>query len=143
MKKIIQYILIVFILNFIGNIFSQEKNLTIYPYGGIPDSSRYDVWMNKIPLNFKRANFDSIQFNNLADFNEAKFRGSTYFVSTVFKRDVYFLGTFFDKFTYFNYTEFYGKVHFSLSHFAGVLFYRAKFHDFANFGEYECEPLHI
>ena len=46
--------------------FAQEKNPTVYPYGGIPDKSRNQSWMLKTPLNLTKgsisaeATFDSI-----------------------------------------------------------------------------------
>jgi len=65
--------LIVLFLLAVNVSFSQENNPTVYPYGGVPDSSRFKDWMERIPLNFKKAYFRNAQFDSLADFRKAKF----------------------------------------------------------------------
>ena len=59
--------------------FAQKEN-SVYPYGGIPDKSRKEYWMNKPPLNFNdRADFSGARFDSLANFWEAQFKSRANF----------------------------------------------------------------
>ena len=68
-------ILIVLILLFFVNAWAQEKNLTVWPYGGKPDSSNIIMFGNRrVPLiNFKKANFENVVFDNFSNFERAHF----------------------------------------------------------------------
>ncbi|UCE07747.1 MAG: pentapeptide repeat-containing protein [bacterium] len=90
-KRIIKCFIVFFLLYFeLG--FAQGKNPTVYPYGGVPDSSRFiKGLMERIPLNFKkevyfllarfdsRADFGWAQFDSRADFEWAQFDSLEYF----------------------------------------------------------------
>ena len=116
--------------------FTQKKNPTVYPYGGVPDKSRgvpdksrMEDWMNKPPLNFNRvayfwratfdslayfieATFDSLAyfsgatFDSLADFNGATFDDAAYFGRATFDNAAYFREATFDDAAYFTQATF-------------------------------------
>lgn len=121
MKKKIGKNLIVCLLLFVGIGFAQEKNPTIYPYGGAPDSSRFDdQWMERIPLNFKTANFNSVQFDSLADFTWAQFQSQVDFRSAQFDSLADFRDAEFKEKVYFNKAYFYNKIDFRNAHIDSV-----------------------
>lgn len=71
---------------------AQETNPTIWPYGGIPDTSRKSLWRDKPSLNFPhRANFHEAKFSQPAYFGEAKFDSTADFTNVTFSQDALFL----------------------------------------------------
>ncbi|MFQ5631124.1 MAG: hypothetical protein ACE5I1_20315, partial [bacterium] len=66
-----KYLFALFLL--VSPIFAQEKNSTTWPYGGVPDSSRYEDWMERVPLNFTKAWFSYVIFDSMAHFYRANF----------------------------------------------------------------------
>lgn len=100
-KKVGKYLIVFLLLVFeIG--LAQEKNPTVYPYGGMPDSSRFEKWMERIPLNFREADFlgaqfdslayfESAQFDSRADFRGAQFKNKVDFNSSVFNNKINFI----------------------------------------------------
>jgi len=74
--------------------YAQERNPTVYPYGGFPDSSRFtdDMrYMRFVPLIFYEANFYNSVFNSEAYFMKALFDCSiAQFALTQFKKQADF-----------------------------------------------------
>jgi len=124
--------LIIFLL-LINVSLAQEKNPTVWPYGGIPDSSRFEYWMERIPLNFDIANFDSVQFNNLADFRNARF-SPAYFEGAKFNSLAKFEGAKFNSLAKFEGAKFDSLADFRWAQFNGEAYFgRAKFESLADF----------
>jgi len=97
----------IFVLMLIAEIsFAQEKNPTVYPYGGVPNSSRMRDWYEFVPLNFAKALFDSVLFDNLANFVRAKFDSSADFHHAHFDSVANFREARFDRAANFGSTQF-------------------------------------
>lgn len=103
--------------------FAQEKNPTTWPYGGVPDSSRYKDGMDRVPLNFARAKFDSLSIKN-----------GMYFSYALFDCFAYYRKVEFQKASNFEHADFAYQVDFSNSGFEnGAQFSNATFRSNANF----------
>ncbi len=133
-KYLIIFLLLVYELGL-----AQEKNPTIYPYGGMPDSSRFEDWrMVRIPLNFETANFDSAHFDSPADFGGAQFHSLADFTRAQFDSPADFKGARFLGRANFGQTEIINEETISL--YAPVRFYNwasfsgAEFNSVADFG---------
>ncbi len=91
-------------------VFTQVKNPTIYPYGGVPDSSRYDplgqMFGQGIPLSFYKAEFGGLTFNNRVDFINCWFKCDANFDSSFFKSVVNSWSTKFDTLASFKKAQF-------------------------------------
>lgn len=83
------------------SLFAQEKNPTKWPYGGIPDSSRYNEVRMVIPLNFADVNFNEERFDSEAIFRLSHFTNSARFGFANFQ-----------KYADFSYAHFFEKVDF-------------------------------
>lgn len=106
-------------------IFAQIKiNPTSWPYGGNKDENRFKKGMNRVPLNFSSAIFDSSIFENQADFGFARFDSIAVFMSSYFKNEAYFN---ISKFRFYAWLR--GSSLDRLAHFGG-----AHFCDIADFG---------
>jgi len=148
-------LLIVLFFLIVNISFSQEKNPTVYPYGGVPDSSRFEPWMQRVPLNFKTANFDSVQFDNPAEFSRARFDRIATFGQTIIKEDRIGVGAFvhfynwadftgaeFDSVADFGGTNFHGRANFVWAHFHGrTYFVWTRFHDKVHFGATQFDSI--
>jgi len=139
-------IFIILFLLFVGVAFAQEKNPTVYPYGGVLDSSRYTDWMKKnnrrVPLNFINANFSGTRFISQVNFNRARFDCKADFISSQFQSMADFHNTIFDSLT-----EFEGAEFDNLADFGGVQFnsrvylrfWETEFHRRADFSRAEFD----
>jgi len=123
------------ILMEIGFTQEQKRNPTTYPYGGVPDSSRFDKnWMRRIPLNFTKANFDSARFDSQAYFRYAQFDSQAYFWGARFDSQPVFWGARFDSLADFRYARFNSIANFGDARFASLAdFWRARFDNLADF----------
>lgn len=125
--------------------FAQERNPTVWPYGGVPDSSRYKEDMKKAPLNFtkayfKGAHFDGLtyfryaQFDSAIDFSEAKFNHMADFGGAQFNSGVSFRSAQFKSLARFLGAKFNGQAFFSDAKFNGhISFYNVQFSNLADF----------
>lgn len=61
--------------------FAQKKNPTVYPYGGVPDSSRMELELAvlKFQLKFHKAIFVNAHFDSVAYLQSAYFDNVAYF----------------------------------------------------------------
>lgn len=82
-----------------------QKNPTIYPYGGSPDSSRFESSMEKVPLTFQTADFRFARFNQ-ANFRNAKFSGKVDFRYAEFQNRADFWGAEFNNVADFRFAQF-------------------------------------
>jgi hypothetical protein len=96
---------------------AQESNPTVYPYGGIRDSTG---------LFFSQAKFNNARFDNKTIFG-GEFGVVAEFNRTHFLKDANFLGCDFNKAVYFERASFDGHAEFG----------SAKFHDFVDFSSVE------
>lgn len=108
------------ILSIINIIFAQEKNPTVWPYGGMPDGSRFIKGLGgsnrfgksdkivpyRVPLNFKKAYFRSVHFNSHAYFENARFSKQAYFAGAKFDGLADFKHTKFDSLVNFEWAQF-------------------------------------
>jgi len=95
--------LFIFLLHYL---FAQARNPTEWPYGGEPDESRKEGWMNR----FQRADFENARFNILANFQGAKFIYETNFNNAQFLEGADFQDAYFNDLTYFTNTINNGKI---------------------------------
>jgi len=123
--------------------FSQEKNPTVYPYGGVPDSSLFQQWLFRIPsyddipdtnwlkkvsIIFKIANFAGANFQTTAYFGGSLFFCDANFYRANFHDDADFMMAYFEdqadfKNTKFhNFTYFFGAKFFAEANFVGAQF---------------------
>ena len=86
----IEVLLIIFFRFFTIVAFAQDENPTVYPYDGVQDSSRYEYFMVKIPLNFTKTNFRNAKFNSRAYFRGARFYSLTDFMNAIFNSSAFF-----------------------------------------------------
>jgi len=127
---------------------SQEKNPTAWPYGGVPDSSRFAKYFisSRILLNFTKAYFDSAHFSSQAEFSGARFDtwagfehacfdNLAYFWYTQFDSLADFGGAQFDSLADFRHAQFHSEVYFWYNRFNNRAYFRyARFNSRANFG---------
>ena len=99
-------LLIILFFSVVTASFSQEKNPTVYPYGGVPDSSRFESWFERVPLNFKKTDFGEVKFDSLADFGEAQFDSLADFRGTKFNNLADFGGAQFNSLAFFPAAQF-------------------------------------
>ena len=108
------------------------KNPITWPYGGKPDSTRYEMGMDLYPLDFDSlATFGSVEFHDLARFKKARFHRGASFRYSQFYDKVSFFGAQFHGGTSFRNAQFrhHSKVDFWAAQFhEGVLFENAIFH---------------
>jgi len=134
-KRIIKFLIIFILLLFeIG--FAQGKNPTVYPYGGVQDGSRFNrIWMERIPLNFKTANFDNAQFNKVAFFEWAQFQSRADFFRAKFHSRANFVGAKFNSLAYFWGADFDNLANFGVNErYISLAEEGVQFHDVADFG---------
>ena len=123
-KYLIVCLLLVFELGLAQEKKAYRGNPTVYPYGGEPDSSRFYEWMERIPLNFKKADFEGARFDSLADFGYAKFDRTVDFRGAKFDSRADFRGAKFDSWADFGGAQFDSLADFRVAQF-GIM---------ANFG---------
>jgi len=131
-------LLIVLFLLVVNVSFSQEKNPTVYPYGGVPDSSRYQGWMKeenwKVPLSFRITRFEWAEFNNWAEFGGAKFYSRASFAFAKFHSRADFREVEFHYRADFEEAKFISNADFGGANFnSEATFFEAKFNGLANF----------
>jgi len=142
----------------------QKKNPTVYPYGGVQDKSRYEEWMERVPLNFMKAYFESAQFKRAADFwyaqfdslayfRFAQFDSLAYFESAQFKSQADFGSAQFKRAADFWFAQFKSLAYFRDAQFKSLAYFRdaqfdsladfeyAQFDSLANFGEAQFDSL--
>ena len=113
--------------------FVQEKNPTIYPYGGIEDSKRYIEWDKKIPLTFTRAPFIEAKFDSLADFKFALFKSHADFTKAQFKSSAIFSYTHFKNSVDFGGASFHNTANFTFAKFDSIANFASLAKLFSNF----------
>ena len=148
------------LIMFTENSFAQEDFRTVYPYGGVPDSSRCKSGRNRVPLNFNysadfrgavfdsgayfeeaifanTADFSGVTFNKIADFREAKFANTADFHGAIFDGTAHFSrGAIFDSLADFSEATFADEVHFQKATFANTAdFHGVTFNRIADFRE--------
>lgn len=146
----------IFVLMLMAEIsFSQEKNPTFYPYGGVPDSSRI-VW-GIARLNFTKALFDSahfdyyltnfggahfdstvglfqVHFDSIADFRDVRFTSMTFWANPYFDNIADFRDAQFDSAAVFGAPHFGSLADFRDAHFKSeAILGAAEFKGNANF----------
>jgi len=104
--------------------FSQEKNPTVYPYGGVPDSSRFQSGMGIIPLNFKEADFTLAKFHNQAYLEWAQFYSLIDFTVAQFDSLANFKSAIFHSLADFRQVQFDGLADFKFTKFDSILVFR-------------------
>jgi len=125
--------------------FAQKPN-TVWPYGGVPDTSEMDEEMKKPPLNFNKmayfyrakfddeAHFSGATFGDRANFSWAKFDDEAHFSGATFGDGANFGWATFDDEAHFSGATFGDRAEFGRAKFGdGADFYRAKFDSVANF----------
>jgi len=104
-------LLIIFLL-LVNVSLAQEKNPTVWPYGGVPDSSRFEEEMVTIPLKFKKVDFYCAQFDSQVILCNTLFMDTTKFYRNIFNSKVNFKYSQFDSLMFFVCNRFKGEVDF-------------------------------
>jgi len=124
-KKFEKYLIVLLLLFFEMGL-AQEKNPTVYPYGGVQDSSRRVIKdyvgaskgiVLMIALNFKKAIFVEVQFHSRADFKQAQFHSLADFGWAQFDSLTDFEGAQFDSQANFGLAQFHSLADFGFVHF--------------------------
>ena len=132
----------IFVLMLVAEIsFAQEKNPTVYPYGGVPDSSRkipvvsFDFPSKYIvPFSFNAAFFGGAHFNSRASFEHSRFNNDANFWNAHFDSIANFLFTHFTDITNFDHAHFETNAYWGGAQFASMVsFNNAKFDSLAIF----------
>lgn len=115
---------------------AQEENPTTWPYGGIPDTTRKQDWMDKPPLNFIHlVVFHKVTFSQTADFWKAKFDSTAHFWEATFLQTADFWRAVFSQDANFSVANFHRNADFTGATFSQTAYFvDATFSQTADFG---------
>ena len=118
--------------------YSQQRDISIWPYGGVPQVNRpqvYDFALERstFPLLFLSASFDDIAFMSNIGFTQSIFKGNSSFKKTKFEKLARFDKVIFDSVAIFQDAEFNEAIFESVQFKNKADFFRAKFNGPAYF----------
>ena len=137
----------IFVLLLVAEIsFAQDKNPTVYPFGGVPDRNRSFIKNGSkfVPLSFTKALFGDAHFDRVADFEYTHFKCAAYFHRAHFGGVANFRNAHFGSLVHFGSSHFGSEVFFEYTRFgSAVTFANAQFDSIAHFEQVHFDSIAI